>query len=103
MLGVVIHVSAFSGMANLQDAPPALLAAGCLREAMSEVLPAYQAHGGNQISVRFGPFGKLSEEIEQRLKVDVFASASVDHTEALARHKFLGNSKEFIKRNTKTC
>lgn len=95
ILGVVIHVAAFSGMAYAQNVHPLLLAAGSLREAMGEMLAAYQAHGGKQFSVRYGPSGKLREEIEQGLKVDVFASASVDHSKALADHKLLGNSKEF--------
>lgn len=86
-------------MAYAQNAPPLspslLVAAGSLREAMGDILTAYQAQGGQQLSVRYGPSGKLREEIEQGLKVAVFASASVDHTEALSGSKLLGGSKEF--------
>jgi molybdate transport system substrate-binding protein len=94
-----IHLPAFSGMAYAQNAAPLssplLVAAGSLREAMGDILTAYQAQGGQQFRVRYGPSGKLRDEIEQGLKVDVFASASVDHTEALAGRKLLDNSKEF--------
>lgn len=91
--------AAFSGMAYAQNQSPAdaplLVAAGSLRAAMGEILTAYRAQGGKQFSARYGPSGKLREEIEQGLRVDVFASASVDHTEALAGRELLGPSREF--------
>ena len=96
---VVILLSAISNMAYAQNPPssnsPLVVAAGSLRQAMDEILAAYRAQDGQQFSVRYGPSGKLREEIEQGLKVDVFASASVEHTEALAKSRLLGASHEF--------
>lgn len=101
ILCAAFPLAAFSGMAHAQNqlslSPPLLVAAGSLREVMGDILTAYRAQGGQQFNVRYGPSGKLREEIEQGLKVDVFASASVDHTEALAGRKLLDASKEFTR------
>ncbi|MCC2970413.1 extracellular solute-binding protein [Massilia sp. IC2-476] len=75
--------------------PPVLLAAGSLRQAMGEILAAYRAGGGQQFSAAYGPSGKLRKDIEGGRAVDVFASASGEHTEALARQGLLGASSIF--------
>jgi molybdate transport system substrate-binding protein len=75
--------------------PPLLLAAGSLRTAMDEIIVAYQAQGGVVFTAKYGPSGRLRQEIEAGAKVDVFASASTDHTEALAQQKLLAASTVF--------
>ena len=66
-------------------AAPVLLAAGSLRQAMTEVLAAWQDAGGAPVDAHYGPSGKLRKEIEAGRAADVFASASPEHTDALAR------------------
>lgn len=79
------------------DAPgrPVLLAAGSLRAAMGEVLAAYRAAGGAVFEAVYGPSGKLRKDIEAGRAVDLFASASSEHTQALARHGLLGEAAVF--------
>lgn len=74
---------------------PLLLAAGSLTQAMNEMNAAYEAQGGAKFDAQYGPSGKLPNEIEAGKKVDVFASASTDHIEALAAGKLLGESRLF--------
>ncbi|MES2023989.1 MAG: molybdate ABC transporter substrate-binding protein [Pseudomonadota bacterium] len=75
--------------------PPLLLAAGSLRSAMDQIIAAYQTQGEVVFTAKYGPSGKLRQEIEAGAKVDVFASASTDHTEALAQQKLLAASTVF--------
>ncbi|ABR88595.1 molybdenum ABC transporter, periplasmic molybdenum-binding protein [Janthinobacterium sp. Marseille] len=72
-----------------------LLAAGSLHAVMDEMIRAYQQQGGAAFDAQYGPSGKLRQEIENGAQVDVFASASVGHTEALAQQKLLGPSTLF--------
>lgn len=74
---------------------PQLLAAGSLRSAMDEIMAVYELHGGMAFHAQYGPSGKLRQEIEAGVPVDVFASASVGHTEALAQQNLLGPSTLF--------
>ena len=98
-INALVFLSALTSMACAQQAPtapaPLLVAAGSLRQAMDDILSAFQQQGGQRFHVRYGPSGKLREEIEQGLKVDVFASASAEHTLALAGSGLLGASREF--------
>ncbi|MGV3742944.1 MAG: substrate-binding domain-containing protein [Burkholderiaceae bacterium] len=66
------------------ESPPLLMAAGSLAQAMNDMMAAYAAQGGARFAAQYGPSGKLRQEIESGKKADVFASASTDHTEALA-------------------
>lgn len=76
---------------------PVLLAAGSLRPAFGEILAAWRAAGGKEFAVQYGPSGKLRKEIEGGRAVDLFASASPEHTEALARQGLLGESRIFAR------
>ncbi len=78
-----------------EKAATVMFAAGSLRTAMDEIIHAYQTQGGTVFTAKYGPSGKLRQEIEAGAKVDVFASASTDHTQALAQQKLLGPSKVF--------
>ena len=79
-----------------EDAPM-LMAAGSLRDAMNEIMRAYHAQGGAQFVVQYGPSGKLRQEIQAGKRVDVFASADIKHTDALAKTKLMGASKVFAR------
>ena len=70
-------------------------AAGSLREAMAEIAEAYTKQIGNSVKTTFGPSGNLREEIEKGAKADVFASAAIEHTDALHQAGKLKDSVEF--------
>jgi molybdate transport system substrate-binding protein len=78
-----------------EPAPLTLLAAGSLREAMTEMGEAYRKETGLGIVAAYGPSGKLRAEIEGGRPVDVFASAAVEHTDVLAAKKLLSRSVTF--------
>jgi molybdenum ABC transporter molybdate-binding protein len=89
----------FSHSVIAQENPPAaqpvVLAAGSLTQAMNEMIAAYAAQGGARFLAQYGPSGTLRKEIEAGRKADVFASASTDHTNALAAKNLLGDSRVF--------
>ncbi len=72
-----------------------VLAAGSLRDAMKDLAAAFQKESGVSVTTSYGPSGKLRSEIEAGRKADVFASAAVEHTEALAKQKLLSGSTVF--------
>lgn len=72
------------------DDRPVLFAAGSLQAVMDEVIDTYRDHGEQAFSAIYGPSGKLRETIAAGAEVDVFASASLDHLEALVRQNVLG-------------
>lgn len=74
---------------------PLMMAAGSLRDVMTEMMQAYHAQGGAIFNVQYGPSGNLRKEIATGKKVDVFASADIKHTDALAQAKILGESQVF--------
>lgn len=86
---------AASAQHNSAPQQPLLMAAGSLTQLMNDMMAAYAAQGGVRFAAQYGPSGKLRQEIEAGKKVDVFASASTDHTEALAAKKLLGESRIF--------
>ncbi len=91
---VLLPIAAQAQTTANTDAP-LLMAAGSLRDAMNDMMRAYRAQGGAQFIVQYGPSGKLWQEIEAGKRADVFASADVKHTEALASAKLLGASTVF--------
>jgi molybdate transport system substrate-binding protein len=56
-----------------------VLAAGSLREALSEIATAFGKANGVTVTVGFGPSGVLRERIEKGEKADLFASADMGH------------------------
>jgi molybdate transport system substrate-binding protein len=94
-----VFLMAFSHSAIAQDnspvTQPILLAAGSLTQAMNEMIAAHAAQGGARFIAQYGPSGKLRQDIEAGWKADVFASASTDHTDALAAKKLLGDARVF--------
>ena len=60
-----------------------IFAAGSLRQALNDIISAYQQSGGQRYAPTYGPSGKLRQHIEQGNVPEIFASASIEHTEAL--------------------
>lgn len=67
-----------------------LYAAGSLRSALTDVGRAFKAATGTAVEVKFGPSGLLKDEIAGGAKAEVFASANMEHPQALATAKRSG-------------
>jgi molybdate transport system substrate-binding protein len=72
-----------------------IYAAGSLREAMADMADAFYKQSGVSVKSTFGSSGNLREEIENGAAVDVFASASMEHTDTLHQAGKLKSSAEF--------
>ena len=64
-----------------------LYAAGSLRGALTEIAKAYESSTGNKVEAKYGPSGLLKTEISAGAKADVFASANMEHPQALHDEK----------------
>jgi molybdenum ABC transporter molybdate-binding protein len=64
--------------------PVALYAAGSLRSALTEVAGAFEAASGQKVEAKYGPSGTLKDEIAGGARAEVFASANMEHPQALA-------------------
>jgi molybdate transport system substrate-binding protein len=60
-----------------------LYAAGSLKLALIDVAKAYEATSGNKVGAKWGASGLLKNEIMAGAKTDVFASANMEHPQAL--------------------
>jgi molybdenum ABC transporter molybdate-binding protein len=60
-----------------------LYAAGSLRLALTDVAKAYEAASGSKIEAKWGASGLLKNEIVGGAKTDLFASANMEHPQAL--------------------
>jgi molybdate transport system substrate-binding protein len=67
-----------------------LYAAGSLRAALTDAAKAFEAETGNTVQAKFGPSGLLRDEIAGGAKADVFASANMEHPQALSAEKKSG-------------
>ena len=67
-----------------------LHAAGSLRGALTEVAKGFEAAGGGKVQAKYGPSGLLKDEIAAGAKAEVFASANMEHPQALAAAKPAG-------------
>ncbi|MGZ3361870.1 MAG: substrate-binding domain-containing protein, partial [Xanthobacteraceae bacterium] len=74
MMSVTVHAAE----------PVTLYAAGSLRGALTEIAGAFEASAGQKVVAKYGPSGTLKDEIAGGARVDVFASANMDHPKALA-------------------
>ncbi len=61
-----------------------LFAAGSLRAALTDVAKAFEKDAGTAVQTRFGASGLLKDEIVGGAKADVFASANMEHPQALS-------------------
>lgn len=76
---------ATSTAALAQDAPIKVLAAGSLRAALTDVARAFEAgRPGAKVELGFGASGLLKDRLAGGERADVFASANMDHPQALA-------------------
>ncbi|KAA0676499.1 molybdate ABC transporter substrate-binding protein [Roseomonas genomospecies 6] len=73
----------FGGDAAATDAVK-LYAAGSLKAALTELAKEYQSAKGVPVEATFGPSGLLKERLEKGESGDVFASANMEHPEALS-------------------
>ena len=60
-----------------------LYAAGSLKLALTDVARAYEAASGNKVEAKWGASGLLKTEIAAGAKTDLFASANMEHPQAL--------------------
>jgi molybdate transport system substrate-binding protein len=67
-----------------QTPPPAVYAAGSLREALTGIASALEARTGTRVALTFGASGLLRERIEKGEAAQVFASADTEHPQRLA-------------------
>ena len=67
-----------------------LYAAGSLKAALTDVSKAYEASWGSKLEPKYGPSGLLKTEIALGAKADVFASANMEHPQALHDEKKSG-------------
>jgi molybdate transport system substrate-binding protein len=71
--------------ADASDAEAVLLhAAGSLRAALTEIASAFEQASGVKIEATYGASGLLREEIAAGARAEVFASANMEHPQALA-------------------
>ena len=80
-VAVLLGVFAMSGSARADTV--SLFAAGSLRAALTDVAKAFEASGAHRVQLKFGPSGILKDEIAGGAKADVFASANMEHPQAL--------------------
>jgi molybdenum ABC transporter molybdate-binding protein len=64
--------------------PVFLHAAGSLRGALTEVAGAFEAASGQGLQAKYGPSSILKDEIAGGARAEVFASANMEHPQALA-------------------
>jgi molybdenum ABC transporter molybdate-binding protein len=64
-----------------------LHAAGSLRQALGDAIGAFAAASGDKVEAKYGASGLLKDEIAGGARVEIFASANMEHPEALARMK----------------
>jgi molybdate transport system substrate-binding protein len=67
-----------------------LYAAGSLRAALTEVARSFEAETGTSVQAKYGPSGLLKDEIAGGARADVFASANMEHPQALSAAKKSG-------------
>jgi len=60
-----------------------LYAAGSLKEALTDVANAFEARTGTKVEAKWGASGLLKNEITAGAKADIFASANMEHPQAL--------------------
>ncbi|MFT3957237.1 MAG: molybdate ABC transporter substrate-binding protein [Piscinibacter sp.] len=73
------------GAAAAQETPLKVLAAGSLRAALTEAAKAFEAASpGRRVELGFGASGLLKDRLLGGERADVFASANMEHPQALA-------------------
>lgn len=80
---IVVILLAMTMSAAASD-PVLLHAAGSLRSALTDVVAAFAAASGQKVDAKYGPSGTLKDEIAGGMRAEVFASANMEHPQALA-------------------
>ena len=60
-----------------------LHAAGSLRGALTDIANGFEAADGGRVQAKFGASGLLKDEIAGGAKAELFASANMEHPQAL--------------------
>ena len=87
---VALAVLAIMMAPAMAEATVLLHAAGSMRAALTEVAKDFEAAGLGKVQAKFGASGLLKDEIATGAKAEVFASANMDHPQALAAEKRSG-------------
>jgi molybdate transport system substrate-binding protein len=75
----------FALMMTPANAAEVLLhAAGSLRGALTDMSRAFEAASGNKVVAKYGPSGTLKDAIANGERAEVFASANMEHPQALS-------------------
>src|SRR5262249_26569979 len=82
-IAAALMAAAMNTPAHAAD-PVALYAAGSLRAALTDVAAAFETAAGAKVQAKFGPSGTLKDEIAAGARAEVFASANMEHPQALA-------------------
>lgn len=82
LLGAALTLASVPALA---EEPVRVLAAGSLSAAFGELAKNYRALSGTTVETAFGSSGLLFDRIEKGERADLFASANLDHPQALAR------------------
>jgi molybdate transport system substrate-binding protein len=85
---ILLAILAMTGSAAAETVQ--LYAAGSLKAALTDVAKAYEAMTGNKIDAKYGPSGLLKNEISAGATANVFASANMEHPQALHDEKKSG-------------
>jgi len=88
-LALALAAAMMASTANATE-PVLLHAAGSLRAALTDVSKAFQAASGIPVQAKYGPSGLLKDEIAGGAKAEVFASANMEHPQALSTVKKSG-------------
>jgi molybdenum ABC transporter molybdate-binding protein len=80
---LVLSAATMTSPAIASD-PVFLHAAGSLRGALTEVAGAFEAASAQRVQAKYGPSGTLKDEIAAGARAEVFASANMEHPQALA-------------------
>jgi molybdate transport system substrate-binding protein len=79
---MILAILAMTGLAAAETIQ--LYAAGSLKAALTDVSKAYEASNGSKVEGKYGPSGLLKDEIAHGAKADIFASANMEHPQALS-------------------
>jgi molybdenum ABC transporter molybdate-binding protein len=94
-LACVVLALAMTGPAAAETVT--LYAAGSLKAALTDVANAYAAKSGHKIEGKYGPSSLLKNELAGGAKADIFASANMEHPQALHDAKKSGPVKLFTR------
>src|SRR5262245_51657144 len=90
MRGAVLVVAMLAASGPAAAETIQLYAAGSLKGALTDLAKVFYATTGIKIEAKYGPSGILKNEISAGARADVFASANMEHPQALHDEKRSG-------------